>query len=133
MREHAVDAPIVQKVHKLQANEVFVFGSNEQGRHGKGAARDALKFGAVYGTGRGLQGQTYALPTKSTPYKPLPLSEIAANIRELYACAVAHPHLTFLVTPVGCGLAGYEVREIAELFTNPPDNLVFINDWNKNV
>lgn len=128
-----MDAPIVQKVHKLQANEVFVFGSNEQGRHGKGAARDALKFGAVYGNGRGLQGQTYALPTKSTPYKPLPLPEIAANIRELYACALAHPHLTFLVTPVGCGLAGYAVWEIAELFTNPPDNLVFLNDWNKNV
>ena len=71
--------------------------------------------------------------TKSTPYKPLPLPEIAANIRELYACAVAHPHLTFLVTPVGCGLAGYAVGEIAELFTDPPDNLVFLNDWNKNV
>ena len=97
------------------------------------APNDALKFGAVYGTGRGLQGQTYALPTKSTPYKPLPLPEIAANIRELYACAVAHPHLTFLVTPVGCGLAGYAVGEIAELFTDPPDNLVFLNDWNKNV
>ena len=128
-----MDTPDVQKVHKLQAEEVFVFGSNEQGLHGKGAARDALKFGAIYGVGRGLHGQTYALPTKSTPYKPLPLPEIAANIRELCACAVYNPHLTFLVTPVGCGLAGYEMREISELFTNPPDNLVFINDWNKNV
>ena len=123
----------VQKICSVEANEIFVFGSNEQGRHGKGAARDALAFGAVYGIGRGLVRNTYALPTKSTPYKTLPLPEIAANIRELYTCALANPHLTFLVTPVGCGLAGYQVQDIAELFTNPPDNLVFINDWNKNV
>ena len=102
---------------ELKANEIFVFGSNESGRHGKGAAKTAmLKFGAEYGKGYGLQGQSFAIPTKDRWLKTLPMCEISKYVDDFFAFAKQHPELKFFVTKIGCGLAGYSVREMRELF-----------------
>jgi len=92
---------------------IFVFGSNLAGRHGKGAALYALKnYGAIYGQGEGLQGQSYAIPTKDRNILPLPLSEIHKYIGNFAFYARDNPDLHFALTPIGCGLAGHEKREI---------------------
>ncbi len=95
---------------------IFVFGSNEAGRHGAGAARDALQWGAEYGCGHGLSGRTYAIPTKDANLKTLPLDRIQEYINTFHDFAADNQHLEFYVTKIGCGLAGYSVREIAKLF-----------------
>lgn len=115
-------------ITKLEPNEIFVFGSNTQGRHGKGAAKQAMSFGAVYGQARGLQGNCYALITKELRSdKPkFELCNINQEIEMMYICAKQHPELVFLVTKIGCGLGGYSVSEIAELFhgLDIPSNVV---------
>lgn len=112
---------------------IFVFGSNLAGRHGKGAARDALvHHGAVYWQGVGLQGSSYAIPTKDFVLKTLPLSEIKQHVDTFLAFARAHPEMTFNVTAIGTGLAGYEVKDIAPMFANAPGNCVLndrFKDW----
>lgn len=100
----------------LLPNQILVFPSNLVGRHGKGLAKEALKFGAVLGIGEGLQGQTYALPTKDEKVKTLPLNEIAKHIETFKQYAQEHPELEFLVTKIGCGLAGYHPIQINPLF-----------------
>jgi hypothetical protein len=98
-------------------DDIFVFGSNLQGRHGAGAAQWARKFrGAIYGKAEGLMGQSYALPTCSVPGVPLPLQRIREHIKIFLECVRANPRLEFQLTPVGCGYAGYHRREIAQLF-----------------
>ena len=99
-------------IQTLKPGEVFVFGSNLQGMHLGGAARLAYEsFGAIWGQGVGLQGQSYALPTMS-----LSLEEIARYVDEFILFADQHPELTFLVTRVGCGIAGFSDEQIAPLF-----------------
>ena len=89
-------------ITELKENEIFVFGSNIHGMHGGGAARIAYqKFGAEMGNGEGLQGQSYALPTMEG------LENTKKAVDNFIACAKAHKELIFLVTPVGCGIAGY--------------------------
>lgn len=111
-------------------NRIFVFGSNLQGRHGKGAALHALLYhGAVYGVGIGEQGNSYAIPTKEDPWHSLPLNEIGAHIKAFICYANLHPELEFDVTPVGCGLAGYKQEEIKPLFKNAPANVHFTKEW----
>lgn len=106
------------------AGKVFVFGSNLAGRHGKGAALHAVqRHGARYGQGIGLQGQAYAIPTKDHRLRPLPLSEIKRHVEVFLAFATSRPDLTFEVTPVGCGLAGYHPQDIAPLFRLTSDNV----------
>lgn len=105
-----------ENITSLNTNEIFIFGSNEGGRHGKGAAKTALKFGAEYGIGEGLCGRTYALPTKDRYLCVLTLSEIKFYVDRLEKCIIENPHLTFLITAIGCGLAGYTAKEIAPLF-----------------
>ena len=100
----------------LLSDLVFVFGSNRRGIHGAGAAKDALNFGAKYGQGRGLQGRSYALPTKETPYQTLSLDEIKKEVDLFNKAAEKNPLLKFLVTPVGTGRAGYKGSDIAPLF-----------------
>ena len=96
----------------LQPNEIFVFGSNLQGLHAGGAARAArLHFGAVMGQGVGLQGQSYAIPTMQGG-----VETIRPYVDEFITFAQAHPEWTFLVTPIGCGIAGFEPADIAPLF-----------------
>ena len=98
-------------ISTLGNNEVFVFGSNLAGRHGGGAARTALKWGAVMGQGVGLQGQTYAIPTMFDT-----TGEIQPYVTEFINFAKSHPEYRFLVTKIGCGIAGFSITEIAELF-----------------
>lgn len=109
-------------------DEIFVFGSNLAGIHGKGAALHARQYyGAKYGEGKGLTGHAYALPTKRTPRETLPLSEIRKHINEFIDFAEAHPEKRFLITRVGCGLAGYSwSSEIRPCFPDPlPNNCTF--------
>ncbi len=98
-------------IDKLEANEIFVFGSNLEGRHGGGAAAVAKKWGAIWGQGVELQGQTYAIPTMQGG-----VETIKPYVDEFLLFAKAHPELKFLVTEIGCGIAGFTVQEIAPLF-----------------
>ena len=96
----------------LAHNEVFVFGSNLEGLHGGGAAAAAMRFfGAVWGQGVGLQGQSYAIPTMHGG-----VDEIRPYVDEFIEFARKHPELTFLVTRIGCGIAGFTDQQIAPLF-----------------
>ena len=99
------------RIAELGENEIFVFGSNIQGSHGGGAAWFAHKaFGAEWGVGEGLTGHTYALPTMEGK------ASLKTAVEHFIACAKQHPELTFLVTAVGCGIAGYSADEVAPLF-----------------
>lgn len=99
------------RIATLGENEIFVFGSNIQGSHGGGAAWYAYKtFGAEWGVGEGLTGRTYALPTMEG------VSSLKHAVEHFIACVKQHPELTFLVTAVGCGIAGYTPQEVAPLF-----------------
>ena len=109
-------------INELKANEVFVFGSNLAGLHGGGAARAALrKFGAVWGQGVGLQGQSYAIPTMQGG-----VETIRPYVDEFIEFAKEHPELKFYVTRIGCGIAGFKDEEIAPLFSEAlgVDNIV---------
>lgn len=109
---------------------IFVFGSNLAGRHGKGAAKDARDLhGAIYGQGVGRQGNSYAIPTKTGDLKILPLADIAYFIRLFLQYAYSHPELQFMVTRVGCGLAGYQDSDIAPLFKYAPTNCILPQEW----
>lgn len=102
---------------------IFVFGSNLAGRHGKGAAKAALdSYGAIYGRASGLQGHSYAIPTKDERLRPLRLDEIAGHVETFKAFAASRPDLTFFVTAIGCGLAGYSPAQIAPMFAGAPAN-----------
>ena len=99
-------------INYLEKNEVFVFGSNLQGMHGGGAAHVAHeRFGAIWGQGTGLQGQSYAIPTMHGG-----VDVIAPYVSDFIAFAKEHPELKFLVTEIGCGIAGFSVSEMAPLF-----------------
>ena len=98
-------------ITELRDHEIFVFGSNLAGRHAGGAARFAYnKFGAIWGQGEGLQGQSYAIPTMQGG-----VDSIAPYVDTFIAFAQAHPELHFLVTPIGCGIAGFSEQEIAPI------------------
>ncbi len=104
-------------ISSLKDNEVFVFGSNLEGMHGGGAARVARKkFGAVMGQGVGLQGKSYAIPTMQGG-----VETIAPYVDEFVEFAKSHPEMTFLVTRIGCGIAGFDDDEIAPLFVKAID------------
>jgi len=99
-------------IESLQPNEIFVFGSNLAGHHAGGAARTALeKFGAIYGQGVGLQGQSYAIPTMHGG-----VESIVPYVNEFITFAKQHPELFFYVTRIGCGIAGFRDEQIAPLF-----------------
>lgn len=103
---------------------IFVFGSNLAGRHGKGAALEARqRYGALYGQGEGLQGNSYAIPTKDRNIKTLPLEHIKVFVERFIDFATAHPELHFAVTAIGCGLAGYSPPDIAPFFKRVPANV----------
>lgn len=111
-------------------NLVFVFGSNEAGMHGGGAARHALeRFGAEYGVAHGLQGRSYAIPTCDRKIKPLKLGMVELYVQRFLAFARDHDELEFLVTKVGCGIAGFTEAEIAPLFKDAPDNCLLPEGW----
>jgi len=100
-----------QWIDKLDQNEIFVFGSNLAGQHIGGAANLATKWGAIWGQGVGLQGQTYAIPTMQGG-----VETIKPYVDDFLLFAKTHIELKFLVTEIGCGIAGFTVEEIAPLF-----------------
>ena len=108
---------------------IFVFGSNEAGRHGAGAAKAAKKHGAIYGQGRGRQGDSYAIPTKDKHLETRPLHAIALDVQIFIQYANEHPELTFEVTRIGCGLAGYKYSDIAPMFKDAPSNCNLPEGW----
>ena len=99
------------RVTNLEQGQIFVFGSNAAGHHGGGAARQAMeRFGAVYGQGDGLQGQCYAISSMEG------LPNLRENVDRFIGFARQHPELTFLVTCIGCGIAGYKPDDVAPMF-----------------
>ena len=99
------------RITRLGANEIFVFGSNAQGLHYGGAAKQAFEsFGAIMGQGHGLQGKSYAINTMSG------LRDMAEDVKAFVEFAKGHPEKRFLVTPIGCGIAGSHASDVAPLF-----------------
>lgn len=120
-------------ITSIAENEVFVFGSNLAGIHGAGAAAMAhRKFGAAWGVGLGLTGQCYAIATKDEHIHTLPLEQIGWQVGLFLRYAERNPDKTFLVTAIGCGLAGYSESEIAPLFRmfgKIPANVALPVEW----
>ena len=115
------------RITELGENEIFVFGSNLSGMHGGGAALLAYrKFGAIWGQGVGLQGQSYGIPTMQGG-----VETIAPYVDEFIAFAKAHPELLFYVTKIGCGIAGFTEEEISPLFAQAHgiDNIILPRGW----
>lgn len=109
---------------------VFCFGSNLQGTHGDGAAKEAAKhWGAKRGIGEGRTGMAYALPTKETPYRTRSLKSIRVSVSRFLDYARSNPDLTFLVTKIGCGYAGYRDDDMAPMFVDSPENCILPTDW----
>jgi len=126
-------------INKLENNQIFVFGSNTQGRHGKGSALFARqKFGAIYGQPKGLQGQSYAIVTKDLKKRKHPSiksSDIIDQIKELYLFAKENSELEFVVAYSGTkeNLNGYSNQEMADMFSNIeiPKNIIFEYEFYK--
>lgn len=109
---------------------VFVFGSNLAGRHGKGAALWARQHrGAVYGVGLGMTGNSFAIPTKDRELRTLPLEDIRRYVDRFIRFALDRPDLTFQLTPIGCGLAGYSPEQIAPMFADSPPNVILPTEF----
>ena len=124
---------------------IFVFGSNPEGRHGAGSAKVAReKFGAIYGQGEGLQGNSYAIPTKDLRilknygYRSIPPEKIIESIKQMYECAEDNPDKKFKVAYRNKAnertLCGYSGRELMEMFRKAcngmyPDNVYFSQEW----
>jgi len=126
-----------ENITSLKPNEIFVFGSNTEGRHGKGAAKQAMSFGAKYGKAEGLQGQSYAIVTKdlSKGTRSVSLNRIQEQLADFLTHADRHPELKFYVTKLGSALAGYGVHEIKALFKQLhleepiPDNVILPEEY----
>lgn len=118
-----------QYITSLREGEIFVFGSNKEGLHGGGAARIAYEeFGAEWGVGVDMTGQCYAIPTMDGS-----IDIIRKHVDDFTAYAKEHPELTFLVTRIGCGIAGWHDSEIAPFFKEASalDNVTLPEEfWN---
>lgn len=111
---------------------VFVFGSNLAGRHGAGAAKYAVQaYGAIYGVGEGRQGQSYAVPTKDGNLRTLALPDIEAAVQRFARYAAEHHDEAFVLTPIGCGLAGHKPQDIWAILhrVKMPTNVVLHSSW----
>ena len=104
-----------ENITHLEPNQIFVYGANEKGVHGAGAARLALRWGAKMGQYE-LVGQTYGIPTKDKKIQTLPLDKIQVHVDTFLATAFSHTEYEFLVSKIGCGLAGYRPEDIGPLF-----------------
>lgn len=104
--------------------EIWVFASNLAGKHGAGSALHAKRFyGAKYGIGIGMQGDSYAIPTKDKNLKVMPLKEIEHHVKDFLSYAKKNEDLAFNVVKIGCGLAGYKPEEIAPMFEGYSENV----------
>lgn len=109
---------------------IWVFGSNEAGRHGKGAAKVAhVNFKAKYGVGRGPTGEAYAIATKDKHIQSRPFEAVSVEVQDFLAYAEQNPHLGFFVTRIGCVLAGFKDEQIAPLFAKAPLNCSLPEEW----
>lgn len=112
--------------------KIFVFGSNERGIHGAGAALEArMRHGALQGVPEGFQGLSYAIPTKDYHLQPRALDKIAASVERFKAFAREQHDSEFYVANVGCGLAGFTPEQIAPMFADAPANVVLPRGWEK--
>lgn len=110
--------------------QVFVFGSNLAGRHGRGSAYAAkVKWGAKYGVGVGPTGNSYAIPTKDEKLRVLSIGNIRHYVRDFLLYAESNPTTEFLVVKIGCGLAGYKEEDIKPLFRDAPINCKLPKGW----
>ena len=117
-------------ITELSDNDYMVFGSNKSGRHGLGAAKTAhKKFGAEYGVGEGLTGRCYALPTKGYNLSKMSLAEIKNHVDIFLKFAKDNPDKTFLVTQIGCGLAGHKPKDIAPMFEERTGNVIIPKEF----
>ena len=120
-----------ENITELKPNEVFVYGANELYRHGAGAAKQALKWGAKHGMA-GLQGQTFGICTKDWNIETLSLGSIGHNIGRFLAFAKTRPDLTFLVTLIGCGLANLNPKDLIPHWVawgKIPDNVILPKEF----
>ena len=114
----------------LKPNQVFIFGSNAAGKHAGGAAAQAYEdFGAKWGIGEGLEGQSYAFPTLDANFQKVSNTRLHASRLKLYECAERHPDKEFLLTKVGCGIAGFPEEKMRKLFANAPKNITKPRGW----
>lgn len=112
-------------VTRLPEDQVFVFGSNLAGLHRGGAAKTAKEnFGALQGVGRGWSGQSFAIPTLNEHFQPMPLSQIEYYLQDFKLYTRNHPKITYFITAIGCGGAGYHPKDIAPLFKDISDNVI---------
>ncbi len=122
----------MDKVFESWPDHIFVFGSNRAGIHGTGAARWAYRWcGAHWEVGEGIQGNSYALPTKDHRIQTLPLPKIKEHVDKFLEFARQNHCLDFFVTRVGCGYAGYTDSDIAPMFENVPINVELPHKWGK--
>ena len=113
--KHHIYTP--ENITNLEQNEIFVFGSNLAGKHNGGGAKIALeKFGATYGNGVGIQGQSYAIPTLDENFDKLKIEKINSYVKGFIFYDIQNPNLLFLVTKIGCGIDGYSFKDMAQLF-----------------
>lgn len=120
-----------ENITKLPLGCVFVFGSNLEGIHGRGSAKTAMEhFDAEYGKGFGFtSSRSYAIPTKSTPWKSLGLPAIESFVNSFLTDASKFQYVKFIVTRVGCNLAGYSDPDIAPMFEDRPSNVILPLKW----
>ena len=117
-----------ENIQELSENQIFVFGSNMNGNHAGGAARLAVeKFGAIMGQAEGIQGQSYAIPTLGKDMQKVTDEELIVSLRNFKHYANEHPELTFLLTKIGCGIAGFDTNYMAYMIlrTELPSNVTF--------
>jgi hypothetical protein len=114
---------------RRRRDEVFVFESNLAGTHDMGEAKHAIKYGAKYGRGVGVQGNTYAIPTKDHGLAPMPLNQIQPYIARFVRFTNEHPQVKFFITHVGGGSTRCKDSEIAPLFKGCSDECSFPEQW----
>lgn len=120
----------MKRITKLHRNQIFVFGSNLSGRHGAGAALDAWRlFGAEYFKGDGSTGRCYAIPTKGHNMEIRSLEDIQKSVEQFLFYAWRNPDYEFIVTPIGCGLAGYKPEQIKPMFAAVPENVILPDEF----
>jgi hypothetical protein len=114
----------------IPVKKIFVFGSNEGGRHGAGSALAAVqKYGAIYGQGWHRQGDAFAIPTKDADFKVLSIDKIQYYVNQFIKYAKDNSRLTFEVVKIGCGLAGFKEEQISPLFKEAPENCLLPDGW----
>ena len=121
-----------ENIDILESNEVIIFGSNLGGQHLGGAAKQAYEcFGAVSGVGEGLRGQSYAFPTLDKEFRKLTITPLTIGVNRLIRSARENPDKVFLLTRVGCGIAGYNESFMIKLFdrADMPKNIIKPKEW----